>query len=163
MFKIAKGLALLSSAMMMLFSLSPALFAHKSSFEPGALTAPPPMIQEGDSSYSTIWENAAIIQRTGSQINNNGKEVQISASTQTYTSVEKLWITIYIERWDGTSWNTISTGVTTSDENKMNLYASQNYIIIAGYYYRGRTVHSVEDNSIQETKNLYTNHVLVPL
>lgn len=47
-------------------------------------------------------------------MNNDGNGAQISATTFTNFYVEHLSLTIYLERWDGTSWRTISFTLTNS-------------------------------------------------
>lgn len=134
--------------------------------EEGALTSPPPEEYQRDGLYIKQEEinttTNSFIFDAWNQISYNEPIIRISGSTLTNQFVEELTISIFIQRWDGTRWNTVMFGGTASGENRTSLSASQSFIVTPGYYYRGMTVHTARNGFIEDRETRYTNFVLAP-
>ncbi|WP_427340847.1 hypothetical protein [Caloranaerobacter sp. DY30410] len=84
----------------------------------------------------------------------------IKASTMATTSVDILTLNVYLEKWNGSSWETISTwskSAYLTDE----IYFDTVYIgAEIGEKYRVKTIHSVNINDNEETTTTKTSYII---
>jgi hypothetical protein len=95
----------------------------------------------------------------GIQDNLNGT-ITVMGDTNTYSKVEYLDVTVYLQRWNGSGWVDV-TNKTYSNSNSS--YVSGSSIISAskGYYYRTRSVHNARNAGNNDTRTSVSEAILV--
>jgi hypothetical protein len=110
---------------------------------------------------SEITPDAAYLIRrynTSLTITANGTFV-IDAQTQTYSVVDWVSVTVYLQAWDGSRWQDIKSWTSSRENDTMA------YINVAiegvpwGYYYRTRGVHKATLNYYTETLYSYSSSI----
>ncbi|MCJ8012442.1 hypothetical protein MUG84_11930 [Paenibacillus sp. KQZ6P-2] len=126
--------------------------------EPGALTPPPP--QEFNTlgisgNYQYLLSGNTYISAIG-----NGK-LQLSGDTTAKTSVSTIRATVYLQKFNGTSWEDVS-GSSSSFMDSASDYVSGNAVFtgVKGYYYRSKCLHYISTSSISEQAYSYSASVL---
>jgi len=124
-----------------------------------AKTPPPPleMSIEGyfDPSYKYLDQGDSTI------IDKGNRTAQINVTTIAKQTVASIGATIYLEKWTGTAWITVSTTPASISENNTSYF--DGYAIMStasGYYYRARTLHWVSHNGVYEQGERVTNAIL---
>lgn len=95
-------------------------------------------------------------------ISATGNKATISGNTRAYSKVDKVSVTLYIQRWDASrnAWETVVNLGETSSSNDTRVNAAQKVTLKEGYYYRTRALHSVThkgktEQAISTTSSIY--------
>lgn len=126
-----------------------------SSFNPVALTAPPPESQ----SIQSLAQYENIYQASGNVIPIGGLTALVSTTTTTYTKMNSITVQYSLQRWTGSDWVTFQSNSVTKN-NVSALDASSSWTVITGYYYRVVSIHSVNNGSKTETSSHTSSNVL---
>lgn len=89
---------------------------------------------------------------------NSNNNVVITGWTRTFSSVNEVSATIYLQRWNGSHWVTIASwrGSSTNDRYAI---VSREVIPAKGYYYRVAALHEAKQGSVTERVTSLTGHV----
>ncbi len=123
--------------------------------QPTALTAAPPEEQ-----MSVFNPNHLYLDNGSSSISASTGSVTVSASTSANQVVDTIGVTFYVQKWNGSSWETVGSGSTTSSSQLSYYFNTFNKSVTAGYYYRARTIHWVIENGVYEEGERFTSSVL---
>ena len=80
----------------------------------------------------------------------------IEGRTQTYTVVEKVSVTVYLQVWNGTQWKDIKSWSSVKDNDNLAYINVNIGGMPKGHYYRTRSVHSAKLNNYTETLSSYS-------
>lgn len=86
--------------------------------------------------------------------------ISVTASTFAQSTVDTIGITFFLQKWNGSAWETVSSGTMRSSTQKASFTDIFNYSVTAGYYYRARTLHWVIENGTYEEGERLSNTVL---
>ncbi|MDE5414464.1 hypothetical protein [Alkalihalobacterium chitinilyticum] len=146
------------------FTCTTSTIAVEDQLEAGALTPPPPIdYDNSEELIATFSTSSSLISNAYSSISRSNNTVRVSGDTYTTRTVDELRLTLEIQRWDGSRWNTIGSRGPFIDYNWYFTSASQSYVVTKGYYYRARTLHYVRSGRTTEQVTRYSRHILVPL
>jgi hypothetical protein len=84
----------------------------------------------------------------------------ISGTTTAVVISDSIGITFYLQKWNGTSWETVGSGSTTGTNLTSSYSTSVVKSTTAGQYYRARTIHWVIENGKYEEGERLSNSVL---
>lgn len=102
------------------------------------------------------------IDRTVSTIHDIGRGfVSIEASTRTFSTVDRLSLTIYLERWNGSSWTTVNTWSSNRTNTNSIRYETASSVN-RGDTYRVRISHVGVHNGKSESKQTITSYIMIP-
>ncbi|MFC5530600.1 hypothetical protein [Cohnella yongneupensis] len=87
--------------------------------------------------------------------------VILSASTSANTVVDSIGITVYVQKWNGSAWETYGSGSTLGGNNLAYYSNSVLKSVTPGYYYRTRSIHWVIENGVYEEGEKFSASVLV--
>ncbi|MFC5404966.1 hypothetical protein [Cohnella soli] len=90
----------------------------------------------------------------------SGSTLTALATTSANTTVDTIGITFYLQKWNGTTWDTVGAGTMKSDTSKSTYSSNQSYSLTAGYYYRVQTTHWIIKGSVYEEGTRTSNTVL---
>lgn len=95
-------------------------------------------------------------------ISATGNNATISGNTRAYSTVDKVSVQLYIQRWDSSrnTWETIVNLGEFSEKNATRVNAAQRVTLKEGYYYRTRALHSVThkgttEQAVSSTGSIY--------
>src|SRR5690625_3302402 len=95
-------------------------------------------------------------------ISATGNKATISGNTRAYSKVDKVSVTLYIQRWDASrnTWETVVNLGEFSEKNATRVNAAQKVTLKEGYYYRTRALHSVAhigktEQAVSSTGSIY--------
>jgi len=120
-----------------------------------ALTSAPPI-----ELFSVFDPSHLYLGSGNSSITPSSGKVTVSATTFAYTSVDSIGIIFYVEKWDGSSWNTVGSGSTMGTNNASSYHNLFVKSVDAGYYYRAKTIHWVIHGGKYEQGEVITSSVL---
>ncbi|QOT12837.1 hypothetical protein JNUCC32_12780 [Paenibacillus sp. JNUCC32] len=149
-------------AVSVLLSLSLAGGAYADSaadIAPGALTTPPPVEMNLNSSISLL-ANKYLINYYSTISKASGTQVSINGFTGAGQAVDSIGINYVLQRWTGSAWVDAGSAY-ENGTNKLSLNGTKNFNVQAGYYYRGKTIHWINENGTYEEGTYYTNSILV--
>ncbi|MDH6672336.1 hypothetical protein M2277_002998 [Paenibacillus sp. LBL] len=148
-------------AVSVLLSLSLAGGAYADSatdIAPGALTTPPPVEMNLNSSFNLL-ANKYLINYYSTISKVNSTQVSLNGFTGAGQAVDTIGINFVLQRWTGSAW--IDTGSAYENgSNKTSLSGIKNFSVQTGYYYRGKTIHWINENGTYEEATYYTNSIL---
>ncbi|MFC5701720.1 DUF6147 family protein [Cohnella faecalis] len=124
-----------------------------------ALTGAPP--SELVAPMSIFNPSHLYLDSGGSSITASTGKVTVAASTTALIAVDSIGITFYVQKWNGSSWETVGSGTTTGGNNASSYTNSLARTVTSGYYYRSRTIHWVIENGVYEEGELFSSSVLV--
>jgi hypothetical protein len=120
-----------------------------------ALTSAPPAEPQ-----SVFNPNHLYLDNGTNSISATTGSVTVSGSTSATQVVDTIGVTFYVQKWNGSSWETFGTGTTTSG-TQLAYYTNQVVkTVTAGYYYRARTIHWITKNGVYEEGERFSNTVL---
>ena len=102
-----------------------------------------------------IWQNmtrrGTYLQKGHCKISNEGNRVvKISGGTDAYKKCDKVFATIYLDRYENGTWVPVtSVSGTVTDAYTAN--CSKNVSVTGGYYYRARGYHTVYVGNTSES------------
>lgn len=137
--------------------------------EKGALTPPP---TEGTPSrylnYGSSSTNSFLLQSYNlfdNVINhiwkNNDGTVIIDGLTTTKDIVSELSVTLFLEKWDGAKWITVTGEYLFKKTNDFKVSGSKTLVVTKGYYYRTKSAHTAKKGSTTESVTNYSDYILV--
>lgn len=91
--------------------------------------------------------------------NNQDGTVTISGFTQAVTTSSNVQVTIYLQRWNGSSWVDINN-VTKSLTNNSYVLTFKNVAVSKGYNYRARATHYIL-NGTSESKSSTSSYITI--
>ena len=89
---------------------------------------------------------------------NGGQYLYVSASTFTHSIVDNLVLRVFLERWNGSRWITV-TYWDSSIKNRDEINFTSPYPVVNGNHYRVRTTHTVQNNGVTETETSLTSYI----
>ncbi len=125
-----------------------------------ARTSQPPslgIVQSMDLGGSYQFMRDAISSITNLQ---NG-QVNIKGETIAVQYVDYISVKMYLQKWNGSSWNDVASSATYSDTNEYYIVAGENFSVQSGYYYRTRSHHTVTEGATTETYNSTSPSILI--
>lgn len=87
--------------------------------------------------------------------------VVASANTSANREVDSIGITIYVQKWNGTSWENFGAGNTLGGNDTAYYSNAVSKTVTPGYYYRTRAIHWVIENGVYEEGENVSGSVLV--
>lgn len=142
-------------------SLTGGAFADSASdLAPGALTSPPPVETE-HAPFAALAANQYLSHGSSSIRVSGTNQVQISASTYAYQTVNSVGVNFTLQRWTGSAWINVSSA-SDSASSRTSYDGQRTWTVSPGYYYRAHTVHWVNHGGTYESSTYQTNSVLVP-
>lgn len=98
---------------------------------------------------------------TGGLTIEGSRSVGISGSTIAYQTVDRINVTLLLQRLSGSSWVTVSTLGPKSAYNTYKVSASNTYSVSGGYYYRVVGTHSIVESGSTEAVSSCTDGIWV--
>jgi hypothetical protein len=86
--------------------------------------------------------------------------VTVTATTTAGLAVDSIGITFYVQKLNGSTWETVGSGSTTGGNNAASYSNSYSKAVTAGSTYRARTVHWVIENGVYEEGERFSNSVV---
>jgi hypothetical protein len=103
-------------------------------------------------------ESSFFIKSATSIINSWGDRLSVHGQLHTFTTVDRVTVTSYLQYWNGSRWvDYLSWSNTRTSADYVNVY--REVIPPKGYYYRVRSVHTAEYIGIRETVHSFTNFI----
>lgn len=101
------------------------------------------------------------IDRMTSSIHDIGRGyVNMQANTKTFSTVDRLNLTMYLEVWDGLSWKVVDSWFSNeTNTNSINLNTTSS--VNSGDTYRVRTSHVAIYNGSSESKQTITSYITI--
>lgn len=157
--RIASALAV---SVLLSLSLAGGAYADASAdIAPGALTTPPPVEMNLNSSLNML-ANKYLLNYFSSIGKVSGTQVGVNGTTNASQTVDSLGINYVIQRWTGSAW--VDSGAAYDNgTNRSSLSGSKTFNVQAGYYYRAKTIHWVNKSGTYEEGTYHTNSILVEL
>lgn len=90
------------------------------------------------------------------------RSVRVSGSTTTYMTVNKVKVTLYLQRLENGRWVHVTTLGPKTAYNDYYVSNSNTYSVAGGYYYRVYGGHTAIKGSSSEALTSFTNGVWVP-
>ncbi len=87
--------------------------------------------------------------------------VVAAANTSANQNVDSIGVTIYVQKWDGSSWGNFGSGSTLGGNNTGFYSNAVSIAVTPGYYYRTRAIHWVIENGVYEQGENVSGSVLV--
>ncbi len=91
---------------------------------------------------------------------NINNTISVKAETGAYTNVEKIAVTVYLERYSGSSWTVVESWYNCNYGDSNVICRGTSGILSSGTY-RVRSYHRIDNNGTIETTNSYTNHQVI--
>ncbi len=93
---------------------------------------------------------------------NSDGTIYATGDTQAQYVMDSVGVKLFLQQWDGSSWNDIDSSVTFTEYNtdfisEFNEFSS----IQSGYYYRIKAKHFAEDGGNKETTETFSNYEYV--
>ncbi|MGG1876551.1 hypothetical protein ABDI30_03030 [Paenibacillus cisolokensis] len=143
-------------------SLTGGAFADSASdLAPGALTSPPPVEAEFVP-FAALNANLYLSHGSSTIRQAGSNQVQVTARTYAYQTVNSVGVNYNLQRWTGTEWINIAS-FSDSVSSRSSYDGLRTWSVSPGYYYRAHTVHWVNHGGTYESATYYTNSVLIPL
>lgn len=76
--------------------------------------------------------------------------VLLSGYSEANVPVNKIWVTLYLQRWNGSQWVTISSGYKSTGYNTVSITGKQTLTVTPGYYYRTMGQHQCYNNGVYD-------------
>ena len=89
------------------------------------------------------------------------RQVNVSGSTSAYQKVDKIKVTLYLQRLENGSWVHVTTLGPKTNTNANYVSNSKTYSVTGGYYYRVYGGHTVIENGASEAMTSFTNGIKV--
>ncbi|WP_062496263.1 DUF6147 family protein [Paenibacillus sp. 32O-W] len=123
-------------------------------------TPPPPpdisLFTVFDPDFSYLNQGHAYITDEGSQ------EVTISGDSSSLKRVDKIGVQLTLQRWTGSTWVDVESGLPAYETDSTFAYVSHSDITVeSGYYYRTKSYHWIEKDSITESGARYSSSILI--
>lgn len=93
-------------------------------------------------------------------ISNTGSELVIDGSSTAIYPIEMHKLTLYLQKWNGSSWVDIA-GWTFYEYNSLSISKMSEYPFQRGNYYRTRSIHYGEDGTQTETQYATSSYIYV--
>lgn len=152
---------------LLLVALLPALlFGGTAAFSPAKASAEGTFEAQSPSAsvspLSIFNPNHLYLDSGSSLISATTGSVTITADTSSNIKVDSIGLTVYVQKWNGSSWETVGAGNTMGGNNAAYYSNSVSKSVTSGYYYRARTIHWVIHKGVYEEGERFTSSVLVP-
>lgn len=112
--------------------------------------------------FSVFNPNHLYLDSGTATISASAGTVTVSASTTAVVNADSIGVTIYVQKWNGSAWETVGSGNTMGGNNSTLYSVSFPKSVTSGYYYRSRTIHWVIENGTYEEGERISSSVLVP-
>lgn len=150
-------LSMIGLALMILFSFSIMTEAAKS-IEYGAKTPPPEEISilgMFDPNHKYLLDGTNLISKYDSDT------IRLEGTTYAKEVVESIGMTLYLQKWNGSSWENVGSGstyyVSNRDVYDKTIYRSAE----SGYYYRVKTIHWISNDDTYEQGERVSDYILM--
>lgn len=132
----------------------------------------PPKPTEGVESFypdrGSSWDaegitnlSASLISEYGCTIKNNGSNLSLTGTTTARYIVDKVSLTLYLQKWEGTKWVDVRSFAHSKSNIKSINDGNYIYSFERGNYYRTRAVHYVKDGSETDFKYSVSSYIYV--
>ncbi|WP_449240931.1 hypothetical protein [Desulfoscipio gibsoniae] len=112
------------------------------------LSPPPPEDQDEISILSTEY----LSDWDCYLIDNGDGTVTIRGYSQANRYVDEIYVKLYLQKWDGSSWQTVSSGYRKTANDNIYVSHSKNISVQTGAYYRTLSYHQIIHNDIEDPK-----------
>lgn len=112
--------------------------------------------------FSVFNPNHLYLDNGTASISASAGSVTVSANTTAVVNADSIGVTIYVQKWTGTAWETVGSGNTMGGNNSTSYSVNFPKSVTSGYYYRARTIHWVIENGTYEEGERISSTVLVP-
>lgn len=119
---------------------------------PPAASPTPPPPPPAEQSEIGILSTKYLADWNCSLINNDDGTVTIKGYSQANRIVDEIYVEIYLQKWNGSSWQTVSNGYRKTANNNVYVSHSKNISVQTGVYYRTLSYHQVIHNDIEDPK-----------
>lgn len=107
-----------------------------------------------------VSATSGLISNCGTTIANlGGGNVSIYGYTQTYTTVSSIKVTVYLQKWTGSTWVDL-VGTSNSASYASYISASKTFAVSPGYYYRTKAIHTAT-SGYTETITDYSSYIYI--
>ena len=107
---------------------------------------PPPEKTQAVSPLTTLYLSA-----WSSSITQQGSNaVVLSGYSEADVPVNQIWVTLYLQQWNGSQWVTIAGGYQTTGQDTTFVNGEQTVNVTPGYYYRAMGQHQVYNNGVYD-------------
>ncbi|GIP41248.1 hypothetical protein J31TS4_45280 [Paenibacillus sp. J31TS4] len=141
----------------------------------GAKTPPPPesdmkgsgLILERSSSTGSMQPNAInpgqiyLSSGNASLVDRGGGKAGMIGQTYATQIVDTVGLEVRIQRWTGSSWDTLYTTPTITNSNSANVYGQDSALVTKGYYYRAWGYHFIIQGTAFESGYTYSDSILI--
>jgi len=99
-----------------------------------------------------------LIQDMSSRVDSSSSgNLLISGSTFTFFTVDEVKVTVYLQRWNGSSWVDVGSGITNTSYNQRLAITSAERFVTKNEFYRTRSIHVAKIGGSTETKYFYSS------
>jgi len=119
-----------------------------------------PMYGSSEDLNQAAATGGLIMQGSCSISNVGNGNVEIYGYTQTYSAVNSIKVTVYLQKWTGSQWVDV-TGITNSATNTDYVSAAKTIAVTPGYYYRARAVHNATSGTDSDTISSTTSYIYI--
>jgi hypothetical protein len=113
----------------------------------GPKTPPPPSEKtQVVAPLTTLWLsawNCSISQQSSNT-------VLLSGYADANIPVNQIWVILYLQRWNGSQWITVSNGYKSTGTNTPSITGKQTLTVTLGYYYRAMGNYQCYNNGIYD-------------
>ncbi|WP_036717193.1 hypothetical protein [Paenibacillus sp. JCM 10914] len=128
-------------------------------WEPGALTPPPP-VEHNLNVEQSLVANKYLYTFISKISRASNTQANIQGTTNATQTVDSIGINYILQRWTGSAWVDAGSAYDLGN-NRSTLVGNKNFSIQAGYYYRGKTTHWVNESGTYEEGTYYTDSMLM--
>lgn len=91
----------------------------------------------------------------------SSSKVRVSGNTKSYSSVDKITVNLYLQRWDDSKeqWVDVLSVGGASNYNSSVVSNSKEVGVSSGYYYRTRAQHIVSNSGVLEQSNSMSSYI----
>lgn len=123
------------------------LFAFAVSIASSAAPPPPPPDEQGEIG---IQSTEYLFDWNCSLVDNDDGTVTLKGYSQANRIVDEIYVELYLQKWNGSSWQTVSNVYRKTANNDIYVSQSKNISVQKDAYYRTLSYHQVIHNGIED-------------
>lgn len=119
--------------------------------------------KRGEGSIETRIQATQLLMGGKSFISASGTTITVSGNTTAYSSVDTIAVNLYLQRWDSTKgqWVDVVYMGEFKDYNTSVVSGGKDVLVVAGYYYRTRALHWINEGGTVEQGNSTSTYIYV--
>lgn len=91
----------------------------------------------------------------------NGTSIQVAGDTESYSDVDTIEVTLYLQYWNGMNWIDSALINTYTNNYTDYVYGAANISVTGDYYYRTKGIHYVNHGGSVEQINSYSEYIYI--